>query len=284
MTTSKYWAGLVVAILALAAVGPAAAGPWTKNMGRFYAKVGQGFYFSDSFRDSSGNLQQGVDYLSFTTSLFFQVGVYKGLHVSGYLPYIVASNYQVDEGARWTRASGGDARFALQYTPTFIGLPFPAAIRLEFKVPFYDAGGVGGPYAARFPAPGDGQVDVTFWLTAGGSLRSIPLFFSADIGYELRTEAFIGTGPFAAQFNDGIAFLAQVGYTFFGRLLVAVNTRGVIPFEAGQVTKGYVSVGPSLYGLIWRGLAAEASVTPMIYTNENAAPGVGFSLGLSFKN
>lgn len=284
MTSSKRWLGFVLTLtLLLTAARPAAAGPWTKGMGEFYVKAGEGFYFADTYRDASGNLLPGVDYLSATSSLYFEVGVYKGLHVWGYLPYVVADN-TFEDSSRWRRASGGDAKLGLQYTPHFVTLPFPAAVKLDFKVPFYDVNGVVGSYPTKFPAPGDGQLDVTFWLSAGGSLGSIPLFFFGEVGYQIRTEAFVGTGPFSAAFGDGFAFYGQVGYTFFDWAVLAINTGGVIPFEEDNYTKGYVTLGPSVYVPIYKGLAAEASFDPMIYTNRNAAPGLGFSLGLSFKN
>jgi hypothetical protein len=286
MTSPRLRLGSIVALtLLLALARPAAAGPWTKNMGEFYVKAGEGFFLANSFRDAAGGLRPGVDYLSATTSLYFEVGVYNGLHVWGYLPYVVADNTFADS-TRWRRASGGDAKVGLQYTPRFFALPFPAAMKLELKVPLYNANGVGvgGRYDTYFPAPGDGQLDVTFWLSAGGSLGSFPLFFFAEVGYQLRTEAFVGAGDFDAEFGDGFAFYAQVGYTLFDSAVLAVNSGGVIPFDAGSYTKGYVTLGPSIYVPIWKGLAAEASFNPMIYTNTNAAPGIGFSLGLSFKN
>ncbi len=280
-TLTFIW-GAVLALMLLAA--PAHAGPWTKNQGELYVKAGQGFFFANSYRDSAGVLQEGIEYLGATTSIYFEVGVLRGLQVWGYLPFVAARNAFDDDGTSWLRTSGGDALLGLQYTPHFFKLPFPAALKLEVKVPFYDVNGVQGIYAARFPAPGDGQVDLTFWLSAGGSLTAIPLFFFAEVGYRLRTEAFVGTGPFSSSFGDGFTFFGSVGYTFFKRVIVAVNTGGVIPFADDIRTKGYMTLGPAVYVPIWRGLAAEASFDPMIYTNKNASPGMGFSFGLSFKN
>ena len=275
---------LCVLLLMFAAMPrPAVAGPWTKKNGEVYAKLGQSFFFADSFRDSTGSLQTGVNYLGATTSVYFEVGIWQGLHVWGYLPYVVAQNeFEADKNT-WLRTSGGDALLGLQYTPHFFSLPFPAAIKLEVKVPLYDTNGVEGPYLTKFPAPGDGQVDVALWLSAGGSLGSIPLFFFGEVGYRSRTEAFVGTGPFSGSFAETFVFFASVGYTFFDRVLVALNFGGAIPFVGDNASKGYVTLGPALYIPIWGGLAAEASFDPMIYTNKNASPGMGFSFGLSFK-
>lgn len=274
-----------LALLALAGLTlwhrPAAAGPWTKDLGELYLKLGQGFFFANSFRDAAGKLNEGTEYLGATTSVYFEVGLLRGLHVWGYLPYVVAQNSNQEDGSNWLRTSGGDALAGLQFTPP-IGLPFPAALKLEFKIPLYDVSGVTGPYASRFPAPGDGQLDVAFWLSAGGSLSTIPLFFYGELGYRHRTEHYVGAGSGAA-FGDGVVFFASVGYTIRDWIIVALNTGGVVPFEEDGATKGYVTFGPSVYVPIFRGLAAEASFDPMVYTNKNASPGLGFSLGLSYK-
>jgi hypothetical protein len=229
----------------------------------------------------------GTNYLGSTTSLYFEVGIWKELQVQGYLPYVIGINDQGEGGGKFMRLSGGDALLALQY-----GLPwpslFPVAVRMEFKVPLYDVGGVEGALAGNFPAPGDGQLDVSFYLSAGGSLHNIPLFFFAEVGYRHRTEHYVGTGNVDAAgepvpFGDGIPFFAQVGYTFFHRVTLSVNTGGILSFENDGRTKSYVTVGPSLYIPIKWGLAAEAGFDPMVYTL-NSAPGYGFTVGLSFKH
>ena len=273
------------AALAMAAAGllitasPAAqAGPWTKSLGELYVKVGEGLFFSDSYRDSEGKIVSGqTEYLGATTSVYFEVGVWKGLQVWGYLPYLIGINDFPQIDRQTLNASGGDGLLGLQYTPP-LPLPFPAALKLEFKVPFYDV----AETPPAFPAPGDGQLDVTFWLTAGGSLGSIPLFFFGEVGYRLRTEAFVGDGS-TAEYVDGFAFFASVGYTFFGKYILAINTGGVIPLSDDNVSKGYITVGPALYIPVYRGLALEASFDPMVYTNDNASPGMGLSFGVSFK-
>jgi hypothetical protein len=285
MQLTRSTTSTIIVLGGLLVAAPTWAGPWTKSTGELYVKLGQGFFLADSFRDASGRLNEGTSYLGATTSVYLEVGVLEGLHAWGYLPYVLAQNAMQDDGSRWLRSSGGDALLGLQWTPHFVTLPFPAAVKLEFKVPLYDVNGVEGLYGPRFPAPGDGQLDVTFWLSGGGSLGSMaPLYFYGELGYRLRTEAFVGTGPFSAEFGDGIAFFASVGYTLLDWATVALNTGGIIPFEEDLYTKGYVTLGPALYLPIYKGLAAEASLDPMVYTNNNASPGVGFSVGLSFKN
>jgi hypothetical protein len=284
MGTHKLLA-LALAAGLLLSPAPASAGPWTKSLKQVYVKLGQGFFISDSFVDSTGVLQEGTNYLGATTSIYFETGLWDKLHIQGYMPYVVAIN---DEGKqKFMRVSGGDMLLALQY-----GIPipvsFPIAVKVEFKVPLYDAGSVKGDFRKSFPIPGDGQLDITFWLGAGASLGDIPLFFFAEVGYRLRTEAYVGDGLFDNNGNtralgDGIAYFAQVGYTFFKRVTLAVNTGGILSFAKDQYTKSYVTVGPSLFIPIKWGLAAEASFDPVVYAYASA-PGMSFTVGLSYNH
>ena len=271
---------IAIALL-LAAPGHALAGPWSKSWGEVYVKLGESIFLADSYVDASGQVVLGSEYLGATTFVYYEVGIWRGLMAWGYLPYLVAQN-SFDDGSRYLQAGGADALLGLQYSPLFLDLPVPLAVRLEFKVPFYDVGGnAADPLASRYPAAGDGQLDVTFWLSAGGSVPGIPLYFFGEVGIRHRTEHYTGVGDDRAL-ADGLTFAAQVGYTIRHRLLVAVTTGGVVPFSSDEVTKGYITVGPVLALLLPRGLALEAAVDPIAWAR-NASPGVGFSLGLSFK-
>jgi hypothetical protein len=73
---------------------------------------------------------------------------------------------------------------------------------------------------SRFPAPGDGQLDVTSYLSIGGSPGKISQFFFVEVGYRRRTPRYAGNGNIDAsglpvKFSDGIAYYAQIGYDFF---------------------------------------------------------------------
>ena len=268
-------------VLLLLAPCPALAGPWSKSWGEVYVKLGESLFLADSYVDASGQVVQGTEYLGAATFVYFEVGVWDGLMAWGYLPYLVAQN-SFDDGSRYLTAGGGDALLGLQYSPKFLNLPLPLAVRLAFKVPLYDVGGnAADPLATRYPAAGDGQLDVTFWLSAGGSVPGIPLYFFGEVGVRHRTEHYVGAGD-DRELGDGFTFAAQVGYTIRHRLLVAVTTGGVVPLSSDEVTKGYVTVGPVLALLLPHGLSLEATVDPIAWAR-NASQGVGLSLGLSFK-
>jgi len=257
----------------------AEAGPWTQDQGRFYLKMDQGFFVAKSYVDASGAVIKGTEYLGVTTSLYAEVGVWKGLHLMTYLPYSFARNTFRD-GGRFLNVGGGDANFAVQYSPPF-KMSAKTAVKVDFKVPFYDVAGIRGPLAAQFPAFGDGQLDVTFWLSAGYALPRIPLYFVAEVGYRHRTEVFVGHGD-ARRFGDGLVWLAQVGYIIRNRVGLGLNFGGLVPFREDAWTKGYISLGTALFVRLWRGLSAEARFDPILWAR-NSSMGFGFGFGLSYK-
>ncbi len=272
-------AHLLALVLTLMAAATAQAGPWTQNQGRFYLKVDQGFFVADSYVDASGQVIKGTEYLGATTSLYAEVGIWKGLHLVTYLPYTFARN-TFDDGGRFLNAGVGDAQLGVQYSPP-IRTAAKTALKVEFKIPLYKVAGIEGPLATQFPAFGDGQLDVTFWLSAGYSLPRKPLYFLAEAGYRHRTEVTVGGGD-ARRFGDGFVWLTQVGYTIKKRVGISLTFAGIVPFREDAWTKGYLTLGPALYIPVWRGLALEARFDPILWAR-NSSLGFGFGFGLSYK-
>jgi len=272
-------AAMIAVLGALSLSATVSAGPWTQSLGKAYVKLDQGFFLANSYVDASGRVVKGTEYLGITTSLYAEVGLWKGLHIQAYFPYTIAEN-TFGDGARFRNAGGGDAQLALQYSPPF-RWPVKTAVRVDFKVPLYDVADIGGPLATQFPAFGDGQLDITFWLSVGYSLPRTPLYFFAELGYRHRTEVHVSDGD-ARTFGDGIAWFAQVGYTIQKLVLLSVNFGGVVPFQEDPWTKGYATLGPALYIPIYKGLAAEARFDPVVWAH-NSAKGYGFGFGLSYK-
>jgi hypothetical protein len=156
------------------------------------------------------------------------------------------------------------------------------ALRLEVKVPFYDVGGVESPLAEQFPAPGDGQLDFSYWISLGGSIDSLNIYLFAELGYIQRTEVFIGNGIEGdITFRDSVGFRTQASYILFDRLHLGVLVNGVMSAASDESTKSYVSLGPVIYCRLWRGLAVEASFFPVVYA-KNSAQGMSAGFGLSY--
>lgn len=257
---------------------PADAGPWPKGLGQFYVKLDQSAFVSNSFINSRGMVQSGANYLGLTTSLYYEVGLYRGLQIQGLVPYTVATNDYAD-GTSARRAGPADMRLGLQYALP-LHLPLRLATRFELKIPLYDVR-AHGSLASLFPALGRGQLDLTGYAIAGASLPW-RLYAWAEAGYRFRTEAFVGKGPLDDRsFLDSFVWLAELGWTFYRRMVVAIDFIGVVALGDDQWTKTYITLGPKLYVPVWRRLALEATFSPILLA-KNSAPGFSFAFGVSY--
>ena len=266
----------VFAFLAFSVASTAYAGPWTKSAGSAYVKAGQGYYLAEGFIDSNGVFQSGTEYVGRTTSVYAEFGVLERLHVGVYLPYAIATN-TTDDGATFTRGSLGDANVAIQYAPLsgFLG-----AFRLDTKIPLYDLGSYEGPSADLLPAQGDGQFDFTLWAAYGATFDRF--FATIDLGYQLRTESFVGDGPdVQSEFADTIRAVASVGVTVV-KPTFSLSLQADVPVEEDDRTKGSVTPGLGIYMPIAKGFAAEANGSYSVWAR-NSSQGISFSLGLSYQ-
>lgn len=271
-------AQLALSTLALLAPAAASAGPWTKDAGGVYAKLSGGAFIAGEYVDPSGAAVTGVDYLGVTTALYVEAGVAEGLQVQLYLPHVVARNSYAATGDRYLSLGFGDARVGVQYGFPFFD--FPLALRIEGKVPLYDVAEPGGLEHGLFPALGDGQVDLDYWLSAGGSLDGLPLYGFVELGYRLRTSIYTGEGA-PLDYGDALLTYAQLGYTVYAGVIVAANAQAVVPFEDDGRTKGYATVGPSIYAPVGAGLALELYYDATIWARA-ASAGQTVILGVSY--
>ncbi|MEM1348048.1 MAG: hypothetical protein AAGI01_05770 [Myxococcota bacterium] len=258
------------------------AGPWTKEPGRAYVKLSSLNFTSDTFVAPSGDRVQGTDFRARTAALYAEVGVFEGLHVQAFVPYVWATNtFNADTPGQtiYGNLGFGDTIVGVQWTPVKLRLPW--AVRLDTKLPLYDVAGIDGPLASSFPVFGDGQVDLTGWLGLGGSIPGLPMYAFAEVGYRHRTELFAGEGN-GRSFGDGVTFFSQVGYTFRDRVLVGASVNGIVPFDTSDgITQGFVTVGPCVAVRVVEQWRVEATYDPMLYARNNS-PGPSLSLGVSY--
>ncbi|MCB9640931.1 MAG: hypothetical protein H6727_18695 [Myxococcales bacterium] len=268
---------------------PSFAGPWSQAPGHFYVKANQTFMFGRESVGLNGELGGG-DFFGASTSLYGEVGIFYGLQAQFFLPYTVfrvtrspEEFYQLD--------SFVDSIVGLQWTPPFLykALGFPIALRFNTKIPLYDQyplleNDVTKNIVSRVPIIGEGQLDFTLWLSAGGSIPRTDLYVFAEAGYRFRSEIFVDQRikGLNAEFLDSFVFNAQVGYNIARRVLVMLNTSGVIPLGESPLTKGFVGIGLGLYVPVWRGLAIEANVDHMLWY-KSAPPVTSFGVGVSYK-
>lgn len=249
------------------------AGPWTKAAGQAYVKVEEGLFLADEFIDPLGQTTDST-YRGTTTSVYAEVGLGAGLQAVLAVAHVVGVNERPN-GTEYLSAGGGDASLGVQWSSPWLG--FPHAVRVDAKVPLYDAAPPRGQEGANFPAAGDGQVDVTAWLSAGGGFGDAYGF--VEVGHRFRTEVFAGDGE-GRVYGDSFAAYGQLGYTRWG-VTLAGNVSAVVPYQEDEVTRGILDVGPSLYARVGGGVAVEARWGYLVWT-EHAAPGQAAGLGVSY--
>lgn len=270
---------------------PVKAGPWSKSLGEYYTKLSVGGYFAQGFRDASGKFQSGVNYASLSPALYAEAGIFDKLQVSVYAPYLLArSSYDgsaqnIANGRannEYVRGSMGDTIAAVQWSSPWFALPH--ALRVEAKLPLYNVNAPRGAQQANFPAPGDGQLDLTLWASLGKSFESIPVYVFGEIGHQFRTERFFVERPRSAnpEYSDSLRWFGQAGLKFLGDKYLMLNFVGVHPYEADDLTKGWMNLGLGVfYPVGKRGFSLEATYDQAIQA-VNTAQGKSVGAGVSF--
>lgn len=299
MTDSRRRAVLTLLLFLGASLftAPARAGAWVKPPGAGYAKVGLSSFVSDVAYDDDG-VRLRTDPFTLRAQTVYgyaEVGIGPRLMLVGYAPWVSSTNQlKTDGGILGFHTLGfGDALLGMQFGLVPDG-PFVVAARADLKVPLYQgAPSVRGRSVVavpgfprsqgRFPALGDGQVDVTTSLLLGGAFP-FDGYFSWETGYRLRTgnvsDAVVGGG------STGVFFwhhrlLPMWNLSFIYSLDVRKRDDGVALETLG---KGYVSTGPACMVLLdelAEGLALEMGAE-FVFRGRNAAGGANLQSGISY--
>ncbi|MBI2372711.1 MAG: hypothetical protein HYV07_01800 [Deltaproteobacteria bacterium] len=269
-----------LAILAALVLTPTSgfAGPWTKSLGEAYVKVAGSIFSSDTYVDPTGFVQAGVDHTSLTASLYAEVGLADHFALNLYLPHVTGRN-RYTNGDRYASLGTGDASLGLAWSSPW--LAFPHAVRGAIKLPLYDLGSVAGFEAKRFPARGDGQVDLTLAISAGDSFRALGIdgYGYLEAGHVARTEWFFGA-DLGRTLLDGFTASGQLGVSPLDRLTVAISAQGIAPYSSDQLTKAYLAVGGAAFVRIIDALSVEAAFDAIVLAR-NSSLGTSLSLGFS---
>lgn len=278
--------------LLLGLAGVAHAGAWTRDLGSAYAKVEGSVYAASRVRVPGATADSAGAYTGVQGSLHGELGLLKAhpVQLSASAP-LVAGSHRTDiydvfgpVPVRATTVRAGDLRVAAQ---TALTRAMPLAVAVEAKVPLYANGTVGQSlpsYAALFPKPGDGQVDLTGWAYAGGAIGEG--FVEGGLGYLHRTEAFVGWDT-DLQVTDGGRALGKVGWKWgpvwgLASLDAQWAWSTTIDGDEDLFTRQFVAA--SLAAMIELGdhLAIEPRASAELWTR-NASQGVGGGLGLSWR-
>lgn len=192
------------AVILLALSTTAMAGPWVRDPGAGYAKLGWRGFQSDNGMVSGEST--GLKYTSHTVGLYSEIGIPGQLQLTVDLPFVSATHASPD-GVKFHHRWTGDLRVQLDRRLT---KAFPLSLGLEVRLPTYgtpaDRGRAAGlddelfeSFVLSFPELGDPNVDLTLKLAWGASIPRG--WVKAEIGPRLRI------GPYA----DGVMFASGVG-------------------------------------------------------------------------
>jgi hypothetical protein len=269
---------------ALLVPSAAHAGPWVKDAGQGYVKLGAGVFSSDKIYDVSGELQEvEFTYGNRSVGLYGELGVGADLGVMVSTSVYDAANTLRLTGEDFSKVGFGDLDLGVQWQ-AWRGEGCVAALNVWGRVPLYsgvlsaDAQvGTSGDALTREeryrPALGDGSYDVTLLGAAGCSLYPFPGWVAAQAGPKLRTRGF-GSGATAA--------LDIGAFVWPERLALTLRADTILRFSADneRPTKWYVSVGGGAIIPLVAGAALElnASYIPVgAFVAQGWSAGAGFS-------
>jgi hypothetical protein len=265
----------------------AVAGPWIKEPGQVYAKLGTSRFGSNGYIGPDGTAVAGLRYVGLTEHLYAEAGVLPHLQVVGNLPFVGARN--IDGELIFINRQLGDADLGLA-TGTKLG-QVPVSLTASAKLPLYDNNDLAsyGTAGAAFPAMGDGQVDLSVIGSVGtglsvGGQRG---WAAAEAGYRHRTEWWLGDSSSPDRiYGDGLPWRAQLGWSPVagGRDLgwLAADVSGLKNLgEADTVTKQWVQAGAGLGARVGHGVALEAGAGVMPWAR-NSSTGWSVNGGISW--
>ncbi len=291
----------------------ALAGPWTRDQGSVYAKLG-----ADGYRTLRYVLpaETGIGVAEAATQSFFghqyslyaEIGVSDGwpIQLAGRIPLTVGqTRFSTEDGLRTvmgtaTSVRGGDLELFPQIALT---RRWPVAFALGVKIPLYNIDAIcrESPYKAFCPRPGDGQLDLTPWLLAGGSFAGGRAWIEGQLGYRHRTElfrnwdtqrAFVDSfafgGTVGARWGPALAMLRLDGNRNFAGLFYTPMPddpalRDAVEANGGEdpFTAQSVRVGPQGMLFLTEHWALEARAAWDLWARSTSI-GVGFGVGLSW--
>jgi hypothetical protein len=277
-----------LALVLLVSSAPAMAAGWTYDPGHFYLQLGTAFSNGDHRYDEGGNrvpitvpklstdptMINVSNYQQLLTDLYFEVGALKRLTLIGDLG--VVSNRALNPGGdiNYTGTTMSDmwlgARVGL-----LTGQPIAMAVELRLGIPSGDP---------KRPLPtGSGDFHGELRAVVSKSFERVPLWFDAEMGFILRTGAYVYNPLSSAadhtalvNYAPQISIHGEIGVVILKwkqaeRLLLIASVDYL-----GSTTKSAMSelnlalypenselttINVNLMGYVWRGLGLSTHVS-----------------------
>lgn len=274
-------------IWGLCLAGSAVAGtPWIHPAGEGYVKVSEQRFVSEGFVSPDGTVQADTRYVGWSTAAYAEAGLGRGLQAMATVPVVSARNEVA--GASFVQRGFGDAVVAVAGGRS-LGAGLPAALTLQTRLPLYDNAELAGFGATggRFPALGDGQIDVDLLgsVGTGWSVGGRRGWWMAELGLRHRTEVWLGdrSEP-PRELGDGVLGRVQVGWSPRGRtgsLGWLVSELAVVKaLQPSPATREVLDLGLGGAWALDPRLAVELRASTLLWTVA-AAPGAALGVGVS---
>lgn len=281
--------------LLLLLTGAADAGAWTRESGGYYAKLGADLYTAPQYTNPATQLP-GTDADAAGPYFGQQYGVYGELGLLRAWRVQLAVQAPISVGRTTFRQESSFGDLAGHATVTRVGdvritpqvalhPTAPVGLGVELKIPAYrnDSVCADNPYRVYCARPGEGQVDVTPYLTAGTPFARKG-FVEGRLGWRWRTGLVVGSEPPQFALGDGPAWAATAGWTL-GPLLALAVADGVTVVGRDATTPRAVRAGPAALLTVHEasGLALEARFSADVWAKATSR-GYGGGLGVSVRS
>lgn len=262
---------ILLSIFILSAIFAQAGGGWVQEKSGAYFKIGQNAIVADNFFNLNGEIIDITTISLYTTSLYGEYGLSDKLTAIAYIPFFVRSTLNKVERRQSGKIEPGDE--INSFGDTDLGLKYSLisnsdialSATLIFGLPFgQTAGGQTENGDARILQTGDGEFNQLIMLEASHSFYPKPVYISAGVGFNNRTQ----------NFSDEIRFSFELGYSFNEHFNTALKVYAVHSLMNGNPGGG---AGNGVFG----NNVEYISVTPEIAYTFKSDFGLSASIGLA---
>ena len=258
---------------------------WNKEKGSGYLKLDETVIYSDDFYSREGQIVNIRTTGVFITSIYGEYGISDGITGFIYFPFffrntrneVSQQNSGITEPGESIN-SIGDSNIGLS-----VGLiqnrSFVSSISLTLGLPIGEASGGNSGLLQT----GDGEFNQLLKIHGGYSfsIKNLPFFASASVGFNNRTEGF----------SDEFHFSFQTGATINQKVIAILKTYNITSLKNGSVGPSqtgifsneieYFAIGPEVSYLLTPEWAITAGVQGA-FSGKNVLASPSFSLGLSY--
>lgn len=256
------------------------AGGWTQKRGEGYYKIGFRVTQADMFYDGSGNKMRVPTFTDVTTSFYGEYGLTNRVTLIASVPFYKRLTMEREigiSGDKLNNSGFADSDVGFRVGLLGIGNSVVSA-EVLFGLPIGDDSQPDGLLT------GDGEFNQLFKLGFGHSFYPKPAYFSAEVGFNNRTQGY----------SDEIHYAAEIGYSFGNKWLVDFKIRGIRSIKNGSDTvvggmatstannQSYLSYGAEINYLINASIGLTLGVDSATFI-ENTIGAPTYSFGIFYK-